>query len=329
MKHILMIATGGTIASKPTENGLLPELNVEEILSFVPEVKNICTVSAVQLFNIDSTNVKAEHWLKIKDCIKENYDKYDGFVITHGTDTMAYTSAALSYLIQDSIKPIVLTGSQQSVYMRDSDARANLIGAFIYASDDNAKRVKVVFDGKIILGTRARKLRTKSFNAFSSIDYPEEGIIRDGKVRYYIKDKVYGNVKFYDKLNTKVFVLKLFPGLDEGVFEYIKDKYDAVIIEGFGVGGMPNYQGYEFENAVNDLIKQNKLVILTTQVAYEGSDLNVYEVGKRFKRLGVIEAREMTIESMIAKTMWALAEGGTMQEIKDRFLFSIQRDILK
>ena len=131
-KHILMIATGGTIASKETAEGLAPALSSQELLQCVPEIAEVCRVDAVQPFNLDSTNIYAAHWLAIARLIEENYSAYDGFVVTHGTDTMAYTAAALSYLVQGSAKPIVLTGSQRSAYSRDTDARRNLADAFLF-----------------------------------------------------------------------------------------------------------------------------------------------------------------------------------------------------
>ena len=167
MKHILLIATGGTIASLPTETGLTPELTSEELLRAVPEIGACCQVDTFQLFNLDSTNLCYRHWLKVASVIEERYDAYDGFVVTHGTDTMAYAAATLSYLIQGNGKPVVLTGAQRSIAERDTDARNNLKHSFLYAVSPSACGVKIVFDGKVILGTRARKSRTKSFNAFS------------------------------------------------------------------------------------------------------------------------------------------------------------------
>ena len=124
MKKILLLATGGTIASRPTAaGGLAPAITSEELLACVPELADLCEVSAVQVFNLDSTNVGPAQWQSIVRCIKENYDACDGFVIAHGTDTMAYTAAALSYMVQNSAKPVVLTGSQKSIYNRDTDAR--------------------------------------------------------------------------------------------------------------------------------------------------------------------------------------------------------------
>ena len=126
-----MIATGGTIASKGTADGLAPELTSQDILHYIPSLKDICEVETLQLCNLDSTNISMEHWMMMANAIEEKYEKYDGFVICHGTDTMAYTASALSYLVQHSPKPIVLTGSQKPVDMEITDARANLLDSFI------------------------------------------------------------------------------------------------------------------------------------------------------------------------------------------------------
>ena len=134
----------------------------------VPELAEFCRIDAIQLYNLDSTNMGPEQWQGIAAAVQENYDRYDGFVITHGTDTMGYTAAALSYMIQKSPKPVVLTGSQKSIYNRDTDARNNLWRAVAYACHPDAWGVQIVFDNQVILGTRARKTRTKSFNAFSA-----------------------------------------------------------------------------------------------------------------------------------------------------------------
>ena len=188
MKKILLIATGGTIASHAGSQGLIPQIQAEGLLKCVPEVFEICQPSAIQIYNIDSTNVYYKHWLKIASTIKENYDKYDGFVICHGTDTMSYTASALSYLIQNSKKPIVITGSQKPINLDISDAKTNLLDSFTYACDDDAKGVVLIFNGNVILGSRARKVRTKSFDAFSSIDYPRIAIVKDGYVIHYINN---------------------------------------------------------------------------------------------------------------------------------------------
>lgn len=329
MKQILLIATGGTIASVPTETGLSPRLASEELLAQVPEIRSLCQVSAVQLYRLDSTNMRPENWLELARLIRKEYDHYDGFVITHGTDTMAYASAMLHYLIQNSPKPVVLTGSQQSIHQRDTDARENLLAAFRYACDEDACGVHIVFDGKIIAGTRARKDRTKSYNAFSSVDYPEVGIIRGGKVRLYIKERVEGSVEFFDQIDSAVLVVKLIPGICADIFDYVAEKCRAVIIESFGVGGIPYYDSDEFADKIAMLIEKGVRIVITTQVPHEGSDMSVYRVGLKIKeKYELPEAYDMTTEAVVAKVMWALPQCVSAAEFRRLFRTPIGNDII-
>ena len=328
MKHILLITTGGTIASAESENGLVPALASEVLLSHVPEVRDICRVSTVQLYNLDSTNMRPEYWLEVARYIRSVYDEYDGFVITHGTDTMAYASAMLHYLIQNSRKPIVLTGAQIPIEKRDTDARENLTDAFMYASDDSACGVHIVFGDKIIAATRARKTRTKSFNAFSSIDYPEIGFIR-GSVKYYIREKIEGEPIFCDEIDSSVIVVKLIPGMSADIFDFIADRYHAVIIESFGVGGLPYYDNDEFVEKIERLIDKGVRIVITTQVPHEGSDMGVYQVGLRIKqKYELPEAYDMTTETVVAKVMWALPQCKTAAEFSKLFYTPVGNDMI-
>ena len=330
MKKILLIGTGGTIASKPTDAGLTPMLDTEEILSYVPEVNGFCEVDAVQILNLDSTNMNPKHWLAIAEAVRVNYDRYDGFVISHGTDTMAYTAAALSYLIQNSPKPVVITGSQKSVFVRDTDARSNLEDAFCYASQDRAHGVCIVFDGRAIVGTRARKMRTKSYNAFSSIDYPELALIRDGRVVHYIElETCKRGPVFYNRLDDRVFPLKLIPGLKADIFSWLKDSYDAVVVESFGVGGIPCYGDEGFIDAIADWIASGKIMVMTTQVPHEGSDMEVYQVGNLVKeKCELMEAYNMTFESVVTKLMWILSQTRDPAAVREMFYTPVQLDMI-
>ena len=169
MKKILLIATGGTIASGYTETGLTPKIAAEDMLGFVEGYQDFCSVDVLEPFSLDSTNIYGQHWLQLAELVEENYDTYDGFVICHGTDTMAFTAAALSYLIQNGLKPVVITGSQKPIKLPITDARTNLMDSLKFASEPKAHGVNIVFGGKVIAGTRAKKERSKSYNAFSSI----------------------------------------------------------------------------------------------------------------------------------------------------------------
>ncbi len=328
MKKILLIATGGTIASKPTLEGLSPILTTDELLSNVDGIEKLCKVDSIQLYNLDSTNINYVHWLKIVETIENNYDKYDGFVVTHGTDTMAFTCAAMSYLIQGSKKPIVFTGSQKSIFMKDSDARNNLYNAFLYASSSKAHGVTLCFDNKIMSGTRCKKNRTKSYNAFTSINYPELARIRDQRIVQFITMDYYDKPRFYHELSTKVFVLKLIPGMDLKIFDYLNKHYDTIIIESFGVGGIPMYDEKDFSDALEELFLAGKDVVMTTQVPYEGSDLGLYQVGKKIKdKYEMLEAYDMTLEALVCKMMWIKGITNDKDEIKRLLYTPVQMDI--
>ena len=329
MKHILLITTGGTIASARTDAGLCPELSSDELLRYVPETADICRVTATAMFHLDSTNMRPENWLRIADRIREEYDRYDGFVITHGTDTMAYAAALLYYLIQNNRKPVVLTGAQLPINLRDTDARENLADAFRYASDDGASGVHIVFDGKIIAATRARKTHTKSFNAFSSIDYPDIGFVRNGRVRYYIREEVSGETVFCDRIDPSVTVVKLIPGMDAGIFDYLAEHTHAVIIESFGVGGIPYYDTADFADKIELLVRRGVRVVITTQVPHEGSDMSVYQVGLRIKqKYELPEAYDMTTEAVVAKVMWALPRTDSASSFRELFLKPVGNDMM-
>lgn len=328
MKNILCIGTGGTIASEKASDGLAPELNADQLLRFVPQVQEFCRPVCKQIFSIDSTNMAPARWLQIAACIREHYDSFDGFVITHGTDTMAYTAAALSYLIQRSPKPIILTGAQKPIESDNTDSKINLEDAFRCACS-SLRGVMVVFNGKVILGTRARKTHSKSFRAFSSINYPELAYIQDGHVLPFIQPECQDRPVFYDRLGEKVALLKLIPGTDAALLDWMLEHYDALIIESFGVGGMPSYVGSEFYDLLADGIARGKTVVMTTQVENEGSNLSVYSVGSRLKsELGVLEAYDMTTEAVTAKLMWILGRTKDPRQIRCLFYSPVADDLL-
>lgn len=324
-----MIATGGTIACRETERGLSPQITSKELLSWVPCLEELCETETLQLYNLDSTNLYSVHWIEIAACIERNYKNYDGFVITHGTDTLAYTSAALSYLIQNSKKPIVLTGAQRSIYCEDTDARENLYDAFLFAVNEKSRGVHIVFGGKVISGTRAKKTRTKSYNAFSTIDFPEIAIVRNRKIVFFVEEKSKQDVVFFHNMNPRVFVWKLIPGANADFLLNILDQYDALIIESFGVGGIPYYENEAFSDAIRIWIEHGRKVIVTTQVQHEGSDMEIYKVGYEIKKkLNLIEAYDMTIEAVVTKVMWALAVAGDNEEFHRLFYLPIDHDII-
>ncbi len=329
MKNILMIGTGGTIASEMTPSGLTPELNSTQLLSFVPRIGEMCHVDCVQLYSLDSTNIRPAHWLGVAKAVRENYARYDGFVISHGTDTMAYTAAALSYLIQGSPKPIVLTGAQKPIWFDGTDSKRNLTDAFLYACR-GCGGVQIVFNGKVILGTRARKTCSKSFQAFSSVNYPDLAVVQDEHLLQYMRCACYPSPVFYDALDDKVGLLKLIPGTPAAVLEFMLDRFDGLVIESFGVGGLPEYEGdASYFDIIHRGIARGKLVVMTTQVPNEGSNLAVYHVGGRLKSaLRLLEAYDMTTEAAVAKLMWIMGQTHDFDEAERLFYRPVARDIL-
>lgn len=329
-KNILFIATGGTIASKKTDEGLAPQITSEELLDYVPEIKEVCNVTAIQLLNIDSTNIQPEYWVLMTETIEKNYDEFDGFVISHGTDTMSYTSAALSYLIQNLDKPVVITGAQKPINSDITDAKKNLLDSFRFAAEKDVCGVYLVFDGKAIIGTRARKIKSKSYSAFESINFPVAAIIDDNRITKYIRnEKFTEKVKFYKNIFPSIFLLKLAPGMEPDVLDYIGEKYEGVVIESYGVGGLPFLDKRNFLEKLGALTDNGKIIVIATQVMFEGSDMGIYEVGvKALTKYNVLQAYDMTIESAITKLMWIMAQTKDFVEVKKMFYTRINEDSL-
>ena len=329
MKKILMLGTGGTIASEMSPDGLTPELGPQQLLRYVPAVSALCEVDCLSLFSIDSTNITPAHWMRVAAVLRERYDDYDGFVISHGTDTMAYTAAALSYLAQGARKPIVLTGAQKPINYDSTDSKLNLIDAFTCACSERIHGVCIVFSGRVILGTRARKTCSKSFAAFSSINYPELAQLHDHRMTSYIEPDYLPEPLFFERLDEKVGLVKMIPGTDPELLDFLLQRKDALVVECFGVGGLPSYDDDRLFETVRRYTEDGKFLVMTTQVQNEGSDLSVYEVGHRLKsNRRVLEAYDMTTEAALAKIMWILGQTRDAEEVARRFYTPVAHDIL-
>ncbi len=327
MKNILMIATGGTIACKETPDGLVPGLSGDQLLEFVPDEKKLCKLETVDLFRVDSTNVTPSHWIEIARVIRENYERYDGFLVTHGTDTMSYTAAGLSYLIQGNDKPIAITGSQLPINNTCTDATLNLRDSLLYLVDDDSRDTTLVFGGVAIAGTRATKRRTFSLRAFESVNLPVVAEMLHGTVRRSVTalGKTEGDVRFYDKLDTRVGILKLVPGMDARVLKALMPYLDAVIIEGFGLGGIPSSP--DWLDAVFEWLDSGRIIVATSQAFEEGFDMGVYEVGHAYvQRGGMLMAGDMACEALVAKTMWALGQTRGFHEVEKLFYHPVNHD---
>ena len=326
MKKLLLLTTGGTIASVEGENGLAPAVDANELLSYVSDLDNEYTMETISLMNLDSTNMQPEDWVTMAAAVRDHYHAYDGFVITHGTDTMAYTAAALSYMLQNSSKPIVITGSQIPITFQKTDAKKNIKDAIRFACEE-VGGVYVVFEGRVIQGTRAIKLRTKSYDAFESINYPYIAFIHDDTIEY--NKKTQGeNLPFTvdTSLCTDVLLLRLYPGLKPEMLDVLASMYKGVVIESYGSGGIP-FEGRDLLQKINELVEKGIVVVITTQCLEEGEDMTIYEVGRRIDQELVIRSSNMNTEAIVPKLMWALGRSTDPKEVKRMMETPIAEDI--
>ena len=318
MKKILIITTGGKIASIPSDNGLIPEISGKDIISLMPELKNICTIDTLELLNIDSSNISKKHYILMLDTLEKNYDNYDGFVITHGTDTMAYSSSMLACAIENLSKPVVFTGSQLPLKAKATDAYRNLYDAFLAASD-NVYGVFLAFNGLIHNGDCVKKVYSENFTGFLSINNKTAGKSDNNKI---IWNKLYKNhnIKpvFNKNISEKVFVLKMVPSLKPDIIDVLINMgYKGIIIEGYGAGGMPTADcENNFIPALQKAIENNVAVVCATQCLYDGVHLDKYPAGILSEKYGAISSKNMTLEKALVKLMIGLGNNMTMEELK-------------
>lgn len=312
MKKILMLATGGTIACVPSADGLVPALDGPVLIRLVPELEEVCTIEAKQILNLDSSNLSPEHWQMLAEAIAANYAYYDGFVITHGTDTMAYTAAALSQMLRNCQKPMVLTGAQLPIQAEGSDAADNIYHSFLAATSP-LKGVALVFGDLIIHGAHAKKLYTQSFNGFASINRAPMATISHNHL-FWEKKPLQGGgfgegeFSINTKLETRVAVLKLIPGASPDILDYYASQgYKGLIIEGFGAGGVPNGAN-NWLPRLEQVLKQGMKVICASQCLYNGVHLDTYPMGILAERLGAQSAGMDTLETSVVKLMHELAQ---------------------
>ncbi|MBC7959308.1 MAG: asparaginase [Vallitaleaceae bacterium] len=326
MKNILLIATGGTIASTLTEIGLMPAFNAQQLLSFLPEIKNLCHVTGISIMSIDSTNMNPKRMSEIGRAVFDHYNDYDGFVISHGTDTMAYTASALTYMLQGIQKPVVVMGSQMTIDDEFTDAKQNISDAIRFTLEPLAG-VFVVFDGKLMVGTRTMKMKTRSMDAFSSVNFPTVATIKFGKVSYdrAMQYEEYSEIldrnqlkqlQFRPNLCEEVFVVKMFPGINPEIFDYLMTHYKGVVIESFGIGGIPSSPEHDIVKKIREMIAAGMVVVITTQCLEEGIDLEVYQVGKELAKESVIYGADMNTEAITMKLMWALGNIEGIEGVK-------------
>ena len=317
-KKIRLLTTGGTIASMPGGQGLEPhrsdvmELALEQLRSYYE-------IDVEDIMCLDSSNITPEQWQQIATRIFEGRKGVDGIVVSHGTDTMAYTASAVTFMLPDIDLPVVFTGSQLPLADMLSDGPSNLRTAFAMAAS-GCPGVFVAFDRKVMLGCRAVKVRASGFSAFESVNarycaqVTNHGLVVDASALPARR----GEPRLCPQISRDVFLLKLTPGLKPTIFEMLDAMgYRGIVIEAFGLGGINVlHQGLRgIRRAVEDGIS----VVVTTQCVYDSANLQVYQVGNQLLELGVIQGRDMTSEAAMTKLMWAIGQGYSPDKIKALF----------
>lgn len=320
MKKVLLLTTGGTIAARKGELGLAPGIYCEGIQQMMPELNGYFQIESQAILNLDSSNIQPEEWQYMAQTVTDKLPDYEGIIITHGTDTMAYTASALSYMLQNLKKPVVLTGAQIPIERMFTDAKRNLQIAFA-AVNAGIRGVTIAFDDKIISGCRAVKVRTLGFDAFESISAPYLGeVYADGIHVYKTNEKNESKpFRLLKNLCADVFLLKLIPGTNPEIFDSLMNmNYRGIVIEAFGAGGT-HFERRNLIPKLRELIENGISIVACSQCLYEKSDFSLYEVGRRLLECGVIPGRDMTTEAIVTKLMWALGQTDDPQQIRDIF----------
>ena len=325
-KKILLLTTGGTIASVPGGEGLEPHRSgvMERELE---QLRTYYDISVLDVMCLDSSNITPGEWQLIARSVFENRAGFDGIVVSHGTDTMAYTASAVTFMLPDIDIPVVFTGSQLPLADMLSDGPDNLRTAFAMAASGHPG-VFLAFDRKVMLGCRAVKVRASGFSAFESVNarYAAQvsnlGLVADPQVLPQRK----GEARLCPDISREVFLLKLTPGLNPAVFDMLAAMgYKGIVIEAFGLGGVNVlHKGLRgIRRAVEDGIS----VVVTTQCLYDSSNLQVYQVGNKLLELGVIQGRDMTSEAAMTKLMWAIGQGMEQPEIAELFAQNLAGEV--
>ncbi len=337
MNSILIIYTGGTIGMvRDEETGSLKSFDFDSLMNEIPEIKKFKTNIEATSFDepIDSSNMQPENWMEIAQIIFDNYDKHDGFVVLHGSDTMAYTASALSFMLENLSKPVILTGSQLPIGVIRTDAKENLLSAIEIAclkesGNPIIPEVAIYFEYNLYRGNRSTKVSAEEFEAFKSPNYPmlaEAGVnLKFKKANIH---KSTGEKLILNKhLNNHIATLKLYPGItEEQVFSVINiPGLRAVVMETFGAGNASTQLW--FINLLIEAINKGIIILNISQCLGGGVEQGKYETSSAFTKIGVVSGKDMTYEAAVTKLMYLLGTELPTQEIKDWLQRSLRGEI--
>jgi len=329
--RVLLIYTGGTIGMiQDPESGVLKPFDFEQITKEVPELNKFeCEIEAHSFENpIDSSNMQPEIWVKIAEFIEEKYSAYDGFVVLHGSDTMAYSASALSFMLHGLNKPVIFTGSQLPIGTIRTDGKENLITAIEIAAAKKANKplvpeVAIYFEYQLYRGNRTTKINAEDFEAFESFNYPilaEAGISIKYNFRNILEVDSESKLNVYKMFDCNVASLKIFPGITEGFVSHFLETpgLKAVVLETFGSGNAPSEEW--FLNLLKQAIDKGVVIVNVTQCKGGAVDQAKYETGNGLEAIGVISGGDITFEAAITKLMLLLGGKTATEKLKTKFL---------
>ena len=336
---ILLIYTGGTIGMmKDYASGALKAFDFSQLLKNIPELNQLdCTISSYSFEHpIDSSNMNPTHWIAIADIISVKYNEYDGFVVLHGSDTMSYTASALSFLLENLAKPVILTGSQLPIGDLRTDAKENLITAIQIAALKNKgkaviQEVGLYFEYKLYRGNRTTKINAEQFQAFASLNYPqliESGVHLTVFNEYLLPQKKKLGLKSHRNMDDNVAILKIFPGINKNVIDAMlgAKNLKALVLETYGSGNAPMEEW--FLERLNNAIENGIHIINVTQCSGGAVMMGHYETSSGLKKMQVINGKDITTEAAITKAMYLLGCGVSHDLFKTVFETSLRGEML-
>jgi glutamyl-tRNA(Gln) amidotransferase subunit D len=335
-RRVAVLGTGGTIASYVDyrTGAVHPALSATDLVSAVPEMGEICQVDAKVIFSIFSENMRVEYWQRLAEEVAERLDKGDeGVIVPHGTDTMGYTSAALSFMLDDLPRPVIMVGAQRSSDRPSSDAYTNLVSAARFCVDSDAAEVLVLMHGSmsddtfaVHRGTKVRKMHTSRRDAFQSINEgPVARMDQHGKIEMLspYRRKSGSKVKLRKGMEERVCLIHFYPGMSPTALEALLTQHQGAVIAGTGLGHVSK----ELVEVVRKQAKKGTSVVMTSQCLSGRVNLNVYDTGRDLLNAGVIPGEDMLPETALVKLMWVLANAKGPEQVRSMMLSNLKGEI--